>query len=168
MVFEKSNLCDCGSKEATNLKCGGFDCNNFICINCMVQTNTVPKCKGCAKLQINPAFNPTLRDILLSITAGLILSILYSILVIFILRFSKISGDFNFYFLLLLTPFFGLIISLAIEKISRYKKNIKLQIIAGLCVFITHILIWSISALTLPSLASLLIGIYISSSRVRP
>ena len=168
MVSEESNLCDCGSKEDTNLKCGGFDCDDFICINCMVQTNTVPKCKGCAKLQINPAFNPTLRDILLSITAGLILSILYSILVTFILNFSKITGGFNYYFLLLLTPFFGLIISLTIEKISRYKKNIKLQIIAGLCVFIAHILIWSISALTLPSLASLLIGIYISSSRIRP
>ena len=168
MVSEESNLCDCGSKEDTNLKCGGFDCDNFICINCMVQTNTVPKCKGCAKLQINPAFNPTLRDILLSIMAGLILSILYSIFVTFLLGFSKIVGGFNYYFLLLLTPFFGLIISFTIEKISRYKKNIKLQIIAGLCVFITHILIWSISALTLPSLASLLIGIYISSSRVRP
>ena len=168
MVSEESNLCDCGSKEDTNLKCGGFDCDNFICINCMVQTNTVPKCKGCAKLQINPAFNPTLRDILLSIMAGLILSILYSIFVTFLLGFSKIVGGFNYYFLLLLTPFFGLIISFTIEKISRYKKNIKLQIIAGLCVFITHILIWSISALTLPSIASLLIGIYISSSRIRP
>jgi|TARA_B110000438_G_C15797044_1_gene643321 hypothetical protein len=168
LVAEKSNLCDCGSKEITNLKCGGFDCDNFICINCMVQTNTVPKCKGCANLQINPAFNPTLRDILLSITGGLTLSILYSILITFVLNFSNITGGFNFYFLLLLTPFFGLIVSLAIEKISRYKKNIKLQIIAGLCVFITHALIWSTSILTLPSLASLLIGIYISNSRVRP
>ena len=60
------NKCACGSKVNTNLKCGDADCQEFICPKCMIQTKTVPKCRKCAKLKKNPAFNPTPKELILS------------------------------------------------------------------------------------------------------
>ena len=73
------NKCACGSKVNTNLKCGDADCQEFICPKCMIQTKTVPKCRKCAKLKKNPAFNPTPKELILSFVVCSISSIVLSI-----------------------------------------------------------------------------------------
>ena len=69
------NMNACCTKLNTNLKCGDLDCQEFICPKCMVQTKTVPKCKKCAKLKMNPAFNPSKKELFISFIVCMVSSI---------------------------------------------------------------------------------------------
>ena len=162
--------CYCGREVTTHLKCGGQNCENYICPKCMIQTKTVPKCKNCAKLQINPAFNPSIRELLMSFLVCNIFSVLYSYSfnIILILASPFISRSLSFYVIILPIPILGWIISFIIEKTSRYKKSNYLQLIAAFSVLVGHTIIWSEFQISLiPWLLSLAIGIYLSILKVR-
>ena len=126
--------CDCGNKVNTNLKCGDSDCQNFICPKCMVHTKTVPKCKKCAKLKKNPAFNPSPKELILSFTVCSTASITISIGINATLNIinNVAPGIIVFYLLLLVPPLLGWAIGNIIERTSRYKKSLTLTLIAGL------------------------------------
>ncbi len=170
MTSNEQIICGCGSKIPTSLKCGGYQCDNFICPSCMIQTTTVPKCKKCAKLQVNPAFNPTTKDLVLSFISCTVFAIACAIGVRFIEKaiLSFIPNSILPYFFLLSTPLLGWLIGLIIERTSKYKKNINLQLIAGFSVFCAHLIIWNGFQIWWIPLLSLAIGIYLSIIRVRP
>ena len=135
--------CDCGNKVNTNLKCGDSECQNFICPKCMVHTKTVPKCKKCAKLKKNPAFNPSPKELILSFTVCSTASITISIGINATLNIinNVAPGIIVFYLLLLVPPLLGWAIGNIIERTSRYKKSKSRSAKVTLCTSI----IWYIS-----------------------
>jgi len=162
--------CDCGNKVNTNLKCGDSECQNFICPKCMVQTNTVPKCKKCARLKKNPAFNPSPKELILSFMVCSTSSIALSIGINAILNVinNVAPGIIVFYLLLLVPPLLGWAIGNIIERTSRYKKSLTLTLIAGFkCSSTTfNNFIWDFKLTFFTGLISLAITIYLSINKL--
>ncbi len=164
------NICDCGSKQSTNLKCGDSDCQNFICPKCMVQTKTVPKCKKCAKLKKNPAFNPTPKELILSFLICMISSVILSGALNTILRIINdlAPGIIIFYLLILIPPLVGWAIGNIIERTSKYKKSLSLTLIAGLSASAGHLIIsFGFQVDFFYWLISLAITIYLAINKVK-
>ena len=165
------NICECGSKQNTNLKCGDSNCQNFICPKCMVQTKTVQKCKKCAKLKKNPAFTPTPKELILSFLICMVSSITLSGALNTILRilYDLAPGIIIFYLLILLPPLLGWAIGNIIERTSKYKKSLSLTLIAGLSASAGHLII----SFGFPQvdiiywLVSLAITIYLAINKVK-
>ena len=160
----------CCAKLNTNLKCGDLDCQEFICPKCMVQTKTVPKCKKCAKLKMNPAFNPSKKELLLSFTVCMISSVALGLGLNATLR---VINEFApriivFYALILIPPLLGWAIGNIIERTSKYKKSLTLTIIAGLSAAAGHLIIsFGFQVDFIYWLVSLAITIYLSINKVK-
>ena len=164
------NKCACGNKDGTNLKCGDAQCQEYICPKCMIQTKTVPKCKKCAKLKKNPAFNPSSKELILSFIFCSVSSISLSLGINTVLNIiSNIApGIIVFYLLLLVPPLFGWAIGNIIEKTSRYKKSVTLTLIAGLSAAAGHLIIsFGFQVDFFYWLISLAITIYLSINKVK-
>ena len=164
------NKCACGSKVNTNLKCGDADCQEFICPKCMIQTKTVPKCRKCAKLKKNPAFNPTPKELILSFVVCSISSIVLSIGINATLNIINnfAPGIIVFYLLLLVPPLLGWAIGYIIERTSIYKKSLTLTLIAGLSASAGHLIIsFGFQVDFFYWLISLAITIYLSINKVK-
>ena len=125
------NKCACGSKVNTNLKCGDAECQEFICPKCMIQTKTVPKCRKCAKLKKNPAFNPNPKELILSFMVCSTSSVALSIGINTALKIINniAPGIIVFYLLLMVPPLLGWAIGNIIERTSKYKKSLNLNLI---------------------------------------
>ena len=164
------NMNACCSKLNTNLKCGDLDCQKFICPKCMVQTKTVPKCKKCAKLKMNPAFNPSKKELFLSFIVYMDSSIALGLGLNAALR---IINEFTprvviFYALILIPPLLGWAIGNIIERTSKYKKSLTLTIIAGLSAAAGHLIIsFGFQVDFIYWLVSLAITIYLSINKVK-
>ncbi|MBM01122.1 MAG: hypothetical protein CL762_00145 [Chloroflexi bacterium] len=170
MKTPDKDKCGCGKEISTFLKCGDKNCENFICPNCMIQTKTVPKCKECAKLKTNPAFNPTPKDLVLSFIVCMFISISFALIfrVIVEVLSNFIPSIIIYYLVILPVPILGWIIGNVIERTSGYKKSLTLVVIAGLSVAIGHLTIWSgFSPDIITWLLSLVIGIYLSIIKVK-
>ncbi len=164
------NKCACGSKVNTNLKCGDADCQEFICPKCMIQTKTVPKCRKCAKLKKNPAFNPTPKELILSFVVCSTSSIVLSIGINATLNIinNVAPGIIVFYLLLLVPPLLGWAIGNIIERTSKYKKSLTLTLIAGLSAAAGHLIIsFGFQVDFFYWLISLAITIYLSINKVK-
>ena len=160
----------CCAKLNTNLKCGDLDCQEVICPKCMVQTKTVPKCKKCAKLKINPAFNPSKKELFLSFIVCMVSSVTLGLGLNATLR---IINEFApriivFYALILIPPLLGWAIGNIIERTSKYKKSLTLTIIAGLSAAAGHLIIsFGFQVDFIYWLVSLAITIYLSINKVK-
>ena len=164
------NMNACCAKLNTNLKCGDLDCQDFICPKCMVQTKTVPKCKKCAKLKMNPAFNPSKKELFLSFIVCMISSIVLGLGLNATLR---VINEFApriivFYALILIPPLLGWAIGNIIERTSKYKKSLTLTIIAGLSGSAGHLIIsFGFQVDFIYWIVSLAITIYLSINKVK-
>ena len=160
----------CCAKLNTNLKCGDLDCQDFICPKCMVQTKTVPKCKKCAKLKMNPAFNPSKKELFLSFIVCMFSSIVLGLGLNATLR---VINEFApriivFYALILIPPLLGWAIGNIIERTSKYKKSLTLTIIAGLSGSAGHLIIsFGFQVDFIYWIVSLAITIYLSINKVK-
>ena len=164
------NMNACCTKLNTNLKCGDLDCQEFICPKCMVQTKTVPKCKKCAKLKMNPAFNPSKKELFISfivcmfssIALGLGLNTTLRVIDEFAPRIVVV------YAIILIPPLLGWAIGNIIERTSKYKKSLTLTIIAGLSAAAGHLIIsFGFQVDFIYWLVSLAITIYLSINKVK-
>ena len=160
----------CCAKLNTNLKCGDLDCQDFICPKCMVQTKTVPKCKKCAKLKMNPAFNPSKKELFLSFIVCMISSIVLGLGLNATLRAINEFAPriIVFYALILIPPLLGWAIGNIIERTSKYKKSLTLTIIAGLSGSAGHLIIsFGFQVDFIYWIVSLAITIYLSINKVK-
>ena len=164
------NMNACCTKLNTNLKCGDLDCQEFICPKCMVQTKTVPKCKKCAKLKMNPAFNPSKKELFISFIVCMFSSIALGLGLNTTLR---VIDEFAprivvFYALILIPPLLGWAIGNIIERTSKYKKSLTLTVIAGLSAAAGHLIIsFGFQVDFIYWLVSLAITIYLSINKVK-
>ena len=164
------NMNACCSKLNTNLKCGDLDCQDFICPKCMVQTKTVPKCKKCAQLKINPAFNPSKKELFLSFIVCMFSSIALGLGLNATLRAIDEFAPriVVFYAIILIPPLLGWAIGNIIERTSKYKKSLTLTIIAGLSAAAGHLIIsFGFQVDFIYWLVSLAITIYLSINKVK-
>ena len=160
----------CCTKLNTNLKCGDLDCQEFICPKCMVQTKTVPKCKKCAKLKKNPAFNPSKKELFLSFIVCMFSSIALGLGLNATLRAIDEFAPriVVFYAIILIPPLLGWAIGNIIERTSKYKKSLTLTIIAGLSAAAGHLIIsFGFQVDFIYWLVSLAITIYLSINKVK-
>ena len=170
MENSNKNKCSCGKEISTFLKCGGKDCENFICPNCMIQTKTVPKCKKCAKLKVNPAFSPTPKDLILSFVVCMFISVSFAIVfrILVGILSNLIPSTIIYYLIILPVPILGWIIGNIIERTSKYKKSLTLTIIAGLSAAAGHLIIsFGFQVDFIYWLVSLAITIYLSINKVK-
>ena len=164
------NMNACCTKLNTNLKCGDLDCQDFICPKCMVQTKTVPKCKKCAQLKINPAFNPSKKELFLSFIVCMFSSIALGLGLNATLRAIDEFAPriVVFYAIILIPPLLGWAIGNIIERTSKYKKSLTLTIIAGLSAAAGHLIIsFGYQVDFIYWLVSLAITIYLSINKVK-
>ena len=164
------NMNACCAKLNTNLKCGDLDCQDFICPKCMVQTKTVPKCKKCAQLKINPAFNPSKKELFLSFIVCMFSSIALGLGLNATLRAIDEFAPriVVFYAIILIPPLLGWAIGNIIERTSKYKKSLTLTIIAGLSAAAGHLIIsFGFQVDFIYWLVSLAITIYLSINKVK-
>ena len=164
------NMNACCTKLNTNLKCGDLDCQEFICPKCMVQTKTVPKCKKCAKLKMNPAFNPSKKELFLSFIVCMFSSIALGLGLNATLRAIDEFAPriVVFYAIILIPPLLGWAIGNIIERTSKYKKSLTLTIIAGLSAAAGHLIIsFGFQVDFIYWLVSLAITIYLSINKVK-
>ena len=164
------NMNACCSKLNTNLKCGDLDCQDFICPKCMVQTKTVPKCKKCAKLKMNPAFNPSKKELFLSFIVCMFSSIALGLGLNATLRAIDEFAPriVVFYAIILIPPLLGWAIGNIIERTSKYKKSLTLTVIAGLSAAAGHLIIsFGFQVDFIYWLVSLAITIYLSINKVK-
>ena len=164
------NMNACCTKLNTNLKRGDLDCQDFICPKCMVQTKTVPKCKKCAQLKINPAFNPSKKELFLSFIVCMFSSIALGLGLNATLRAIDEFAPriVVFYAIILIPPLLGWAIGNIIERTSKYKKSLTLTIIAGLSAAAGHLIIsFGYQVDFIYWLVSLAITIYLSINKVK-
>ena len=164
------NMNACCTKLNTNLKCGDLGCQEFICPKCMVQTKTVPKCKKCAKLKMNPAFNPSKKELFISFIVCMVSSIALGLGLNTTLRAIDEFAPriVVFYALILIPPLLGWAIGNIIERTSKYKKSLTLTVIAGLSAAAGHLIIsFGFQVDFIYWLVSLAITIYLSINKVK-
>ncbi len=144
----------------TNLRCGR--CNEFICPNCLVQTDVGSRCPDCAQVRTLPMFHASGGElgkaaaagfgtaIAVSFAAGIILNILN----------QSIGG-------VLAVGGAGWLVGEVVYRASGYKRSRALQVVAGLATLASYLII-SIFAPSASAIIGLIIGTYYAIQRVKP
>ena len=71
-----SQKCSFSNNTTTDLQCSKAGCENYICPSCLEHTPVGARCPKCARMKKNPLYDPSKKELVLSIFAGISVSIL--------------------------------------------------------------------------------------------
>jgi len=153
----------------TNLLCG--KCEKPICPKCMVETPVGMRCSECARINKLPTFQVNNKQMLLAVSVGLLIALVYGFL------WGVISLFVRFIFLnLLFGAGAGFVISEGMSRVINRKRGTKLVIAACILVFLSGLVsvtaVFGTAIFTAPLLmmlyfASIVFGIYVAFNRLR-
>ena len=159
MTESQATFCPRDPDTETNLRCGR--CNELICPNCLVQTVVGSRCPDCARVRTPPMFQASSGDLGKAIAAGFGAAIGLSLLAVFIVVLFQIP-----FFGVLVVGGVGWAVGEVVYRASGYKQSRALQVVAGLSVLTSFLLLTFVGDAT--AIIGLIIGTYYAIQRVKP